>query len=95
MGGSLHTQLHERRLRPQWGLFLQLAEDVAAALAHCHARRPPVAHCDLSARNVLLSGGGRALLADFGLARRRRGDFLSGAGVRCWRELGGSACGRC
>ena len=42
------------------------AEDVAAALAHCHARG--VIHRDLSSRNVLLGPDGRARLADFGLS---------------------------
>ncbi|PRW18330.1 serine threonine- kinase EDR1 [Chlorella sorokiniana] len=75
--GSLHDQLHTLRLRPQYGLLMQLAEDVASALEHCHAQRPPVVHRDLSGRNVLLGGDGRARLADFGLAAAKRRTFLS------------------
>lgn len=65
---SLHDKLHGQQLRPQYGLLMQLAEDTAAALEHCHALRPAVVHRDLSARNVLLGQDGRARLADFGLA---------------------------
>lgn len=86
---SLHDQLHERHLRPQWGLFLQLAEDIAAALTHCHAQRPPIVHRDLSAKNILLAADGRARLADFGLAKRRRGDCLSADEVRRVLKGGG------
>ncbi|KAI3435572.1 hypothetical protein D9Q98_001637 [Chlorella vulgaris] len=75
--GTLHDQLHQRHCRPQYGLFMQLAEDVAAALAHCHSQRPPVVHRDLSARNVLLGMDGRARLADFGLAAAKRRTYLS------------------
>ena len=40
--GSLHDQLHRCHLRPRYGTLLQLAEDIAAALEHCHMQRPPV-----------------------------------------------------
>lgn len=75
--GSLHDQLHTLRLRPQYGLLMQLAEDIASALEHCHAQRPPLVHRDLSARNVLLGQDGRARLADFGLAAAKRRTYLS------------------
>ena len=74
---SLHDRLHHQRRRPEYGLFLQLAEDIAGALEHCHSQRPPVVHRDLSAKNVLLGLDGRARVADFGLAATRRRTFLS------------------
>lgn len=56
---------------------VQLAEDIATAMEHCHTRRPPLVHRDLSARNVLLGLDGRARVADFGLALAKRRTFLS------------------
>lgn len=64
---------------------MQLAEDIASALEHCHAQRPPVVHRDLSGRNVLLAGDGRsARLADFGLAAAKRRTYLSSDKVKRW-----------
>ncbi|PSC72746.1 serine threonine-kinase EDR1 isoform X1 isoform A [Micractinium conductrix] len=74
---SLHDELHKRHRRPLYGTLLQLAEDIAMALDHCHSQRPPLVHRDLSAKNVLLGLDGRARLADFGLAAARRRSFLS------------------
>ena len=49
-------------------LALELAVQVAGALAHAHERN--VVHGDLKAANVLISEAGRIKVVDFGLARR-------------------------
>ena len=49
-------------------LALELAAQVARALAHAHDRN--VVHGDLKAANVLISEAGRIKVVDFGLARR-------------------------
>ncbi len=43
--------------------------DTAQGLNHLHARRPPVIHRDLTARNVLLTAAMRGKVADLGVAR--------------------------
>ena len=43
--------------------------DVGQGLAFLHTRTPPIIHRDLSARNVLLTAGMRAKIADLGMAR--------------------------
>ena len=48
------------------GRALELAEQVAGALAYMHARG--VVHCDLTPQNVLVDAFGQAKLTDFGVA---------------------------
>lgn len=74
-GGSLAALLHDRAVRPRYGTFLQIAEDVALAMQHCHSLR--LVHRDLKTHNVLLSAEGRAKVADFGLAAARNRTFLT------------------
>jgi serine/threonine-protein kinase len=64
-GESLHERLQrERRLPPAEAL--RITRDVATALGHVH--RQGLLHRDVKPENILLAEG-RALLADFGLAR--------------------------
>jgi eukaryotic-like serine/threonine-protein kinase len=64
-GESLHARLQrERRLPLEEAL--QITHDVAAALGYAHGCG--VLHRDVKPENILLAGG-RALVADFGLAR--------------------------
>jgi serine/threonine protein kinase len=64
-GESLYARLQRERRLPLEAA-LQITHDVAAALGYAHGRR--VLHRDVKPENILLAGG-RALVADFGLAR--------------------------
>uniref|UniRef100_A0A7N0T4B0 Protein kinase domain-containing protein n=1 Tax=Kalanchoe fedtschenkoi TaxID=63787 RepID=A0A7N0T4B0_KALFE len=69
--GSLQDALMgKRRLELMaWKVRFQIAVDVADAIFHLHCVcDPAVVHGDVKASNVLLDGGFRAKLADFGLA---------------------------
>jgi eukaryotic-like serine/threonine-protein kinase len=64
-GESLYARLQRDQQLPLEEA-LQITHDVAAALGYAHSRR--VLHRDVKPENILLAGG-RALVADFGLAR--------------------------
>lgn len=64
-GESLHARLQRDRRLPL-ATALQVTRDVASALGYAHSRG--VLHRDVKPENILLAGG-RALVADFGLAR--------------------------
>jgi len=63
-GGSLRRVLH-RGAKPD--RVLAILGDVARALAYAHEKG--IVHRDLKPENVLVTRGGRAKIADFGLAR--------------------------
>jgi serine/threonine protein kinase len=64
-GESLYARLERMRQLPLEEA-LRITHDVAAALGYAHGRG--VLHRDVKPENILLAGG-RALVADFGLAR--------------------------
>lgn len=74
MGGSLWDLLHGGAGALPMARLLQVAVDVAEAMAYLH---PKVVHRDLKPHNVLLDGEGRAKVCDFGIARLRDCTSLS------------------
>jgi serine/threonine protein kinase len=64
-GESLHSRLQREKRLPVDDA-LRITQDVAAALGYAHSRG--VLHRDVKPENILLADG-RALVADFGLAR--------------------------
>jgi predicted Ser/Thr protein kinase len=80
---SLFEVLHEQEKLPQYGTLLDLATDIASAMAYVHRRA--VIHRDLKTHNILLSDEGRAKIVDFGIARENEKTFLdtkhAGAGT--------------
>ncbi|PUZ67719.1 hypothetical protein GQ55_3G457600 [Panicum hallii var. hallii] len=57
------------RSRLPWRARLGVAAETAAAIAYLHGMRPPIFHRDVKSSNILLDGGLRPKLADFGLSR--------------------------
>lgn len=60
---------------PVWRV-LRAAGDAASGLEFLHKRN--IVHRDIAARNVLLNGDGRGMLADFGLSRAVEADTSGG-----------------
>ena len=56
-------------------LKCSILHNVASGLAYLHGRTPPIIHRDLSARNILLTSGLVAKIADLGVARMLPSDL--------------------
>ncbi|CAL0325771.1 unnamed protein product [Lupinus luteus] len=68
-GGSLEDLVTDRT-RLTWRRRVEVAIDVASALAYLHHEcNPSIVHRDVKASNVLLDKDGKAKVTDFGLAR--------------------------
>jgi eukaryotic-like serine/threonine-protein kinase len=77
-GGSLEERLDSGRRFPDEETA-RIAAEVAAGLAHAHARG--VVHRDMKPGNVLFDLEGRAKIADFGIARIGGANTITKAGV--------------
>eukprot|EP00742_Colponemidia_sp_Colp-10_P007229 GILJ01007769.1.p1 GENE.GILJ01007769.1~~GILJ01007769.1.p1 ORF type:complete len:1687 (-),score=295.75 GILJ01007769.1:212-5272(-) len=66
-GGSMAEHIQQRHPnRLTETEIYEVAYQVALAVQHLHAQRPPIAHRDLKLENVLLGGDGLYKLCDFG-----------------------------
>ncbi|WPT13565.1 Putative serine/threonine-protein kinase drkA [Picochlorum sp. SENEW3] len=83
--GSLYSVLHERCLRPEYKTLLNIATDIASAIAFCHGES--LVHRDLKTHNILLSSNGKVVVADFGLAVNMEANTMLSNGA------GGTALG--
>mmetsp|Transcript_6971 Transcript_6971/g.24247 ORF Transcript_6971/g.24247 Transcript_6971/m.24247 type:complete len:465 (-) Transcript_6971:80-1474(-) len=55
-------------------MVVQIAKDIARGMKYLHGQKPPILHRDLKPQNILLDGGYKARIADFGLSRMYRED---------------------
>ncbi|MCW1969984.1 MAG: protein kinase [Anaerolineae bacterium] len=80
-GDSLERRLRSQTLSPQE--FLPILTDVAKALDHAHfVHKPRVIHRDVKPANILLRADGRAMLADFGIAKLDGGTVFTATDAR-------------
>ncbi|KIO28942.1 hypothetical protein M407DRAFT_228890, partial [Tulasnella calospora MUT 4182] len=66
---------------------ISLIRDVAGGVEYLHSRTPPLYHGDLKSINVLVSSEYRAVITDFGSARRLTSKDLGKGGERTGPKL--------
>ncbi len=67
-GKTLQDRLSEKNAKLSVQEAFEIFVPLADALAHAHSGKKPVVHRDIKPANILLTKGGMAKLADFGIA---------------------------
>eukprot|EP00884_Botryococcus_braunii_P004379 jgi/Botrbrau1/13942/Bobra.0193s0008.2 len=84
-GGDLRSFLNRQQIWRWSPMAAELALDIARGLAYLHSQR--VMHLDLKSGNVLLTSGGKAKIADVGMARLMAESQTHGSNLGCTTML--------
>lgn len=68
-GEDLETKLAHAGGKLSESIVLPWIEQVCDALRYLHSQNPPVIHRDIKPANIRITGDGRAMLVDFGIAK--------------------------
>src|SRR6185312_6144266 len=83
-GRNLEEELAVRGGPLPEGLVIDIARQLCDVLGYLHELQPPVIYRDMKPSNVMLTGTGRAVLVDFGIARlfkaQRKGTMIGTLG---------------
>jgi hypothetical protein len=83
-GRNLEEELTQRGGPFPEGLVIDIARQLCDVLAYLHGLQPPIIYRDLKPSNVMLTGNGRVVLVDFGIARlfkaQRKGTMIGTLG---------------
>src|SRR5229473_3724150 len=83
-GRNLEEELAVRGGPLPEGLILDIARQLCDVLAYLHGLQPPLIYRDMKPSNVMLTGNGRVVLVDFGIARlfkaQRKGTMIGTLG---------------
>ncbi|KAG9041776.1 hypothetical protein FS837_011761 [Tulasnella sp. UAMH 9824] len=86
-GWEANGNIRDFLSRGKWDLpeRVALIQDVAAGLDYIHSQQPPICHGDMKSLNILVNSEYRAVIADFGSARKKKTASWSG-----WQRERGS-----
>ena len=83
-GCNLEEEIARRGEPLPEGLVIDIARQLCDVLAYLHGLQPPIIYRDLKPSNVMLTGNGRVVLVDFGIARlfkaQRKGTMIGTLG---------------
>jgi serine/threonine protein kinase len=83
-GRNLEEEIAQRGGPLPEGLVIDIARQLCDVLAYLHGLQPPIIYRDLKPSNVMLTGNGRVVLVDFGIARlfkaQRKGTMIGTLG---------------
>ncbi len=83
-GRNLEEEIAQRGGPLPEGLVIDVARQLCDVLAYLHGLQPPIVYRDLKPSNVMLTGNGRVVLVDFGIARlfkaQRKGTMIGTLG---------------
>jgi serine/threonine protein kinase len=83
-GRNLEEEIAQRSGPLPEGLVIDIARQLCDVLAYLHGLQPPIIYRDLKPSNVMLTGNGRVVLVDFGIARlfkaQRKGTMIGTLG---------------
>ena len=68
--GSAFDLLIKEKLNVDWKLIVKIAKDAASGIYHLHKER--VVHCDIAARNILITEDWSGCVGDFGMSRVKK-----------------------
>jgi len=63
---------------------LEWIEQICDALSYLHTQTKPIIHRDIKPANIIIKNDGRAMLVDFGIAKRHSTGQPTGTGARGW-----------
>lgn len=70
--GSLYDLLHNETVHIEGELLLPILRDIVQGVRFLHSLKPKIIHGDLKSKNILVTRGYRAKVADFGLSQKRK-----------------------
>eukprot|EP00281_Chroomonas_sp_CCMP1168_P017967 CAMPEP_0206213586 /NCGR_PEP_ID=MMETSP0047_2-20121206/1203_1 /ASSEMBLY_ACC=CAM_ASM_000192 /TAXON_ID=195065 /ORGANISM="Chroomonas mesostigmatica_cf, Strain CCMP1168" /LENGTH=513 /DNA_ID=CAMNT_0053635749 /DNA_START=1 /DNA_END=1542 /DNA_ORIENTATION=- len=80
---SLHEVLHNKTMRVDCNMCVQMLQQVISGMLFIHSADPPIIHTDLKASNVLVDRNFTAKISDFGLSRIKTEESFA-AGSPFW-----------